>query len=211
MRIVKDAEERKDEILDAAAELFAIKGFEGTSTGDILDKVGIARGTLYYHFKSKEEILDAVISRITSQRLAEAAAIANNREMDILERLASAILALNVDTQLGHEVMNQMHKPQNVLLHHKMQNKILEGIVPILNQLLIEGKEQGLFDTEYTEEAVEMIMVYATIIFDDEHTQTKEQLQRRMQGFIYNTERLMGTQPGQLQQAIMKIFEGNKL
>ena len=38
---------------------FARKGFDNTSTGDILEMVGIARGTLYYHFKSKEDILDA--------------------------------------------------------------------------------------------------------------------------------------------------------
>ena len=57
MRTVKNAEERRNEILDAAAELFKQKGFDGTSTGDILEKVGIARGTLYYHFKSKEDIM----------------------------------------------------------------------------------------------------------------------------------------------------------
>ena len=61
MRIVKDAEERKEEILDAAERLFGTKGFDNTSTGDILQEVGIARGTLYYHFKSKEDILDGVI------------------------------------------------------------------------------------------------------------------------------------------------------
>ena len=65
MRIVKEAAERKNEILDAAEELFAARGYEATSTGDILDRVGIARGTLYYHFRSKEEILDALTERIT--------------------------------------------------------------------------------------------------------------------------------------------------
>lgn len=46
MRIVKEATERKNEILDAAAVLFMKKGFDNTSTNDILDAVGIARGTL---------------------------------------------------------------------------------------------------------------------------------------------------------------------
>ena len=65
MQIVKEAEERKEEILGAAEKLFAAKGFDNTSTGGILDAVGIARGTLYYHFRSKEEILDGVIQRMT--------------------------------------------------------------------------------------------------------------------------------------------------
>ena len=63
MRIVKEATERKNEILDAAAVLFMKKGFDNTSTNDILDAVGIARGTLYHHFKSKEEVMDALIDR----------------------------------------------------------------------------------------------------------------------------------------------------
>lgn len=50
----KEAEEPKKEILDVAEELFIAKGYDNTSTTDILERVGIARGTLYYHFKSKE-------------------------------------------------------------------------------------------------------------------------------------------------------------
>ena len=45
MRIVKEAEERKEEILDAAEKLFGTKGFDHTSTNDILNEIGIARGT----------------------------------------------------------------------------------------------------------------------------------------------------------------------
>lgn len=69
MRVVKEAAIRKNEILDAAEHLFVTKGFDKTSTNDILSEVGIARGTLYYHFKSKEEILDALIMRFTQERL----------------------------------------------------------------------------------------------------------------------------------------------
>ena len=72
MRIVKEAEERKNEILDVAEELFGTYGFDHTSTNDILNRVGIARGTLYYHFKSKEDILDAVIQRIVTKGMTKA-------------------------------------------------------------------------------------------------------------------------------------------
>ena len=54
MRTVKEAAVRRNEILDAAERLFGTKGFDQTSTNDLLAEVGIARGTLYYHFKSKE-------------------------------------------------------------------------------------------------------------------------------------------------------------
>ena len=83
MRVVKDAEERRNEILDVAEVLFGTKGFEQTSTNDILEKVGIARGTLYYHFKSKEDILDAMIERMNNQLLAMAAQIAGQQTIPV--------------------------------------------------------------------------------------------------------------------------------
>ena len=70
MRVVKSAEERKNEILDVAEQLFAEKGFDNASTNDIIKKIGIARGTLYHHFTSKEEILDAIVDRMTQNGIA---------------------------------------------------------------------------------------------------------------------------------------------
>lgn len=72
MRISKDPIIRKNEILDVASKLFAEKGFDHTSTREIIDQAGIARGTLYYHFKSKEEIMDALVERTTAELFAAA-------------------------------------------------------------------------------------------------------------------------------------------
>lgn len=56
----------RNRIVEAADRLFYRQGFDRTSFADIADAVGISRGNFYYHFKSKDEILDAVIA----QRLA---------------------------------------------------------------------------------------------------------------------------------------------
>jgi TetR/AcrR family transcriptional repressor of nem operon len=52
----------RDQIIEAADQLFYRQGFEQTSFADIADAVQISRGNFYYHFKSKDEILDAVIT-----------------------------------------------------------------------------------------------------------------------------------------------------
>lgn len=118
MRVVKEAEERKNEILDVAERLFGTKGFDSTSTSDILNEIGIARGTLYYHFKSKEEILDAMISRMMSQLVEKAQAITAQKSVPVLQRLTMMMLSLNVsDGKFGQELLKQMHKPQNALMH----------------------------------------------------------------------------------------------
>lgn len=207
MRIVKEAEERKNEILDVASDLFVSKGYDSTSMNDIIEKVGIAKGTLYYHFKSKEDILDAIIQRICRHMMGSARDVVADKEISVLERLAKTMLALNVNSEIGQEAIEQMHKPQNVLMHKKMQVCLLEGIVPILTDLILEGIEEGIFKTKFPKEAVEMIMVYVTVIFDGEIEQSREEQERRVRGFIYNIERLMGVNEGSMVSCVMKIFK----
>ena len=76
----------RDQIVEAADRLFYRQGFEHTSFSDIADAVRISRGNFYYHFKSKDEILDAVI-RV---RLAETRTMLNKWEADA-ERPADRI------------------------------------------------------------------------------------------------------------------------
>ena len=213
MRVVKEAEERREEILDAAEKLFAAKGFDNTSTGDILDAVGIARGTLYYHFKSKEEILDGVIGRITNRLMQDAGEIVRKKELPVLERLTKAIMSLNVESKIGYEIMEQVHRPQNALMHQKIQATLLAGINPILTELVKEGIEQGICHTRYPESVVEMTILYANVAFDELNVAglRPEQREKKIAGFIYNMERLMGMAEGSLQEAIMEIFRGSRL
>lgn len=206
MRIVKAAEERKNEILDAAERLFAAKGFDNTSTNDIINEIGIARGTLYHHFKSKEEILDAVIDRITRTLMLEADAIAADRSLPLLDRLTGSIMALNVDSRIGEEVMLQVHQPQNALLHQKMQKQLIGGIVPILTRLIEEGCREGIFRTPYPEEAAEMLMIYSNVAFDELADLSPKERMRKIQAFIFHTERITGAAEGSLQEPILRIF-----
>lgn len=53
----------RDQVLDAAAELFVTRGFAATSTREIAEKVGIRQASLYYHFAGKDEILAELLQR----------------------------------------------------------------------------------------------------------------------------------------------------
>lgn len=68
----------RDHIVEAADRLFYEQGFEHTSFADIASAVRISRGNFYYHFKSKDEILDAVIAR----RLADTEAMLERWESE---------------------------------------------------------------------------------------------------------------------------------
>lgn len=207
MRVVKEAEERRNEILDVAERLFVTKGFDQTSITDILNEIGIARGTLYYHFNSKEDILDAIISRITKKLVAQAEAIAGQKEIPVLQRLTLMMKALNVNDDLGHEIMEQVHKPQNALMHQKMQGELLASVNPLITSLIREGIAQGICQTQYPAEVVEMTLLYSNTVFDDLVEHSEEERNRKIAAFIYNLERLLGMEQGSMQTAVLPIFE----
>ncbi len=207
MRVVKEAEERKNEILDVAEHLFSVNGFDNTSTNDILDAVGIARGTLYYHFKSKEDILDAMIDRMTDRLVGQAKAVIAQKDVPVLQRLTQMMITLHVGSDLGHELMEQVHKPQNALMHQKMQERVLIFVRPLATSLLEEGLAQGICHTDYPEEVVEMTMLYCNTVFDALTLHSEEQRNKKISAFIYNLERLLGMSPGSMQDVILPIFQ----
>lgn len=57
----------KQEILEAALELFSVQGFEATSVSQIADAVGIRKASLYSHYASKQAILDALVRDVLTQ------------------------------------------------------------------------------------------------------------------------------------------------
>lgn len=207
MRVVKDAEERRNEILDVAERLFCAKGFDNASTNDILKEIGIARGTLYYHFKSKEDILDAMIERLTNQMVAKASAIALDESIPVLERLTRTMMSLNVDNELGDMIMEQVHRPQNALMHQKLENMLLGRVNKLVTKIAEDGIKQGIMQTDYPAEAVEMLMTYSYTAFDSMVQYSEEEEYRKIMGFVYHAERVLGMEPCALLEAMRPIFD----
>lgn len=189
-----------NEILDSAGVLFRTKGYDNTSINDILFDLGIAKGTLYHYFKSKEAILDALIARINREMKTRASLISKNKEVTILERMIQTIMSLNLENDGGHdEVIEIIHQPQNALMHQKIEKVILADITPILTDLIIEGIEEGIFETEYPYEVAEMLLSYSLSAFSkSDEIESEEEMIRKMTGFVYNMERLLGTSKGTL-------------
>ena len=91
MRDVKEPEIRRAEIMDAAMILFMEKGYTNTTTQDIVDKVNISRGLLYYHFKNKEDILYCLIEQYSDRLLKDIYIIAYDEDKTAIEKIRSFI------------------------------------------------------------------------------------------------------------------------
>lgn len=206
MRIVKEAAERRNEILDVAERLFCTRGYDNTSTNDILTEIGIARGTLYYHFKSKEDILDAMIDRILDDITAKASRIALDESRPVLERLTKTVLAANVDTKTGDMILEQVHKPQNALMHAKMQERLINQLIPLFVKMITDGMKQGIMQTDYPEDTMQMLLMYSNTVFDDSIAYSEEEKKGKVMSFIDNTEILLHMEKGSLLEAMMPMF-----
>ncbi len=58
------SEERKNQILDAATQVFMKKGFDKARMDDIVEETGLSKGALYWYFKSKYDIIISILDRI---------------------------------------------------------------------------------------------------------------------------------------------------
>ena len=119
-------------------------------------------------------------------------------------------MSLNVassESAIGQEVLEPVHKPQNALMHQKMQQRLLDGVVPVLTALVEEGNAAGVFHTGYPRETTEMLILYSVTVFDDRFPQTPEEMMHRAQALIHNTEILLGAREGSMAAPMARIFQ----
>ncbi|MCC8357960.1 MAG: TetR/AcrR family transcriptional regulator [Oscillospiraceae bacterium] len=135
MRVIKDAEVRRGEILDAAEKLFNEKGYAKTTTEDILAMTGIARGTLYYHFKGKEDILLAMIDRQIEQREQAMRQIADDESASAVEKLVRVIELLSSSGMMADGVYGK----GNFELHQESFTRSLMRFGPIMTEMVEQG------------------------------------------------------------------------
>jgi AcrR family transcriptional regulator len=89
-RVVKKHEVRKKEFLDTAQELFFSRGYEQTSVETIIKKIGLSKGSFYYYFKSKEDLLDQLTIRVSERILREIQKVTQKKDLNATEKLNQA-------------------------------------------------------------------------------------------------------------------------
>lgn len=199
MRIVKEHDERKNEIIDTASRLFVSKGYEQCSVNDILTEIGIAKGTFYHYFKSKEDVLDAVISKATNMIAERVRAVAEDVSLTPEDKLLQVFLAMRVDQKMEEGLLNEMHKPENVRMHQKSLVSILKVLNPILTQVVEEGIQKGVFCCEYPEQYMQIFLASAVTLLDDGIFMTApDKMQGLFEAMLSLLEKMLGMEKGSL-------------
>ena len=161
-RIVKDPDVRRNEILDAAQQLFVRKGYDQTSVQHVIAAAGISKGAFYHYFGSKVELLDDLTARMTTQTLAAVRPILDDDRLDAhakMEAFFGFILQWKAaNRRYLIDLMRVVYRDENALYRYKMTAAGLARIAPLVGEMIRQGVAQGVFDTEYPAEMGEVVM-----------------------------------------------------
>lgn len=167
MRITKEYDERRNEILDTAEGLFHMKGYDRCTVNDILKEVGIAKGTFYHYFKSKEEVLDAIVFKYKEIVISRANEILKIDNIRPDEKLLRTFMSMQVKNQVGSDMLDEMHKTENALLHKKTLNQIVTALAPILVEIIEEGIKKRAWNCKYPLQYMQIFLVSSLTLTDE--------------------------------------------
>jgi AcrR family transcriptional regulator len=227
-RITKEYHERKNEILDAAQELFFTRGYKQTPIESIIKKIGVAKGTFYYYFKSKEDLMDKLVKRMTNQILIEIKKITERTDLDALAKLNRAyITTRNVKLEnmdLIKLYLKALYKDENIILRHKIYMSNVDLLVPEFAKIIQQGVEEKVFNTPFPRKAARLIFEVAQILSDssakllleiDENPEIVEKFEKEIDIYEDGIERIIGAKKGSInivdRRALKNILEKFKI
>ncbi|MBC8078808.1 MAG: TetR family transcriptional regulator [Gorillibacterium sp.] len=146
-RVVKAAGERKHEIIVAASALFIEKGYGEVPISEILDKVGIAKGTFYHYFSSKEELLSEILERRLQQIGRKADEIAAHEAMPAIEKLRSVMGIIFMSGRGQEGFVLDPTDERHLLMQMKLTNLFYGKLKPVLLAITVQGVKEGIFQT----------------------------------------------------------------
>jgi len=196
MRTVKEPDVRRLEILEAAKRLFLKQTYDTTTTNDVMRVLGIAKGTIYHYFSSKNHLLDAVVEHMAEAYVA--------RRMKTVEACASGPLArmrvlFDRDARSAEErsATASLHQPGNVTLHTRLLVALVQRLAPVFAQLIHDGCDEGLFRTEHPLEVAELLLSGIQFLTDEGvHPWSAEDRTRRLRAVPALVESLLAAKPG---------------
>lgn len=156
----QDPQIRITEILNAAEPLFYSKGYYETAISDIAKKMGVAQGTIYYYFKSKEEILEAIINRELTNFIAKAQKMIHSNEIPLNKKIQVVIQTLL--QSLFHQeglALEYLYNDRTIHFLDKLSRQGDKLLAPLLLEIIEEGNRKHYYQAAQPQAAVNIILV----------------------------------------------------
>ncbi|HJA62693.1 MAG TPA: TetR/AcrR family transcriptional regulator [Candidatus Intestinimonas stercoravium] len=178
----KHPEVTVERILDAAQRLFLEKGYEATTIQDIVDELGgLTKGAIYHHFKSKEEIMDAVGDRMFFAN-DPFKAVRGRDDRSGLEKLREAVRLHQGDaerTRMTIQAIPIVWEPRLLVEMIESNRRIL---TPCYLELIQEGIRDGSIHTQYPREIAELLPLLTSLwLLPSVFPATREEMRRKFE------------------------------
>jgi AcrR family transcriptional regulator len=207
----EEYEIRRNEILDAAQRVVYTKGYEQLSIQDILVEMKISKGAFYHYFDSKQALLEALIVRLVKQILLVMTPVIQEEGLPAsvkLLRIFDAASRWKTDRkETLMTLVNVWYGDDNVLLRQKVQTAIMPQIQPHLTTIIDQGVREGVFHTDYSQQASGIIFSLLLVFGDNMmsfishpklHQEALQNLENISASYQDAVERILGARPGSL-------------
>lgn len=196
IRVVKKAEVRRAEIIQAARELIQTQGYEKTTTQDVMERLDIAKGTIYHHFESREALFEAVIESVADERIAIMQALLDGTSGNALQKLRQMIQTGNIAPE-HDDLLEGLHHSENSGMHTRQLAVGLMKLAPLYASVIQQGCDEGIFGTQHPLECAEFILSATQFLTDmGVHPWQPQDLMRRMMAFPQMIEALLKAPAG---------------
>lgn len=207
MRVTMDPEIRRKELMDVAEELFLENGYEKTAVSHIVKKAGVAQGTFYYYFKSKEAILDAITDKYLDILIENMENIADQENLNSIEKLLAIFEFTSSFTGDRKGIMDFIEGGRCAHLQIKFNERMSYGTIESTARVIQQGIEEGVFNTEYLEEAARAYIGVTALILQgvSDLDPKSPEFMRRLMALFYFMERILGAEKGIIANAFMEM------
>lgn len=151
---------RRREILDAALQLIHDKGYERMTIEDVLAKVRMSKGALYHYFGSKQALLEGIVDAMTESATPPLEAVVADDSLDAIAKLHAyfgASAAWKADNPAAVSILMTLWRDENALFRQKLAKESMRTSVPMLEAVIRQGCDEGVFDAGFPHEAAMLI------------------------------------------------------
>jgi AcrR family transcriptional regulator len=158
---VVDRTVRRAEFASAAAGVFAKNGVTNTSVSDIVKAAGVAQGTFYLYFESKDDVVLAVVEQLVDRMVDAIEAVAADAgtatAVERMFTLGDMLSSFERDPG-AIELVDLLHNPENLALHDRLAERLVPRLVPLVEAIVEQGVAEGAFDVPDTHAAAWFVL-----------------------------------------------------
>ena len=180
--------------MDTAERLFFADGYTKTKITDIIDEIGMSKGIFYYYFKSKEEVMNAIIENVIDKDFETAKMIVADNKLNAHEKVFHILSAHREKiTENYRSFMKQFNDVENPEILLKTIRLAVSRLLPLLVEAVEQGIREEVFNVEYPYETIEILLSAHTFqSFFGDPLKTES----RKEAFIRILENALGAEKG---------------